>query len=455
MYSFAMTIEDHIAKLRENALRLDCAKMELIQVRASEPVTFRGKGFVAQDEGGRLSFEIFEAEFENTDVYSQLNASLRSKSGQIFPPEDYYELTTTIVDGTVWRASGILPECNWPSHSYPNITGTMNSIRTTEPQSGGNLYHLSVRIFENLDLPIWPNRDGVVFSFDAANCRFEISKTVNEVLVEVSSEHPLPDNLALRIQETTMFFTAKPAILRAIGEAGPNGRSWELMSASSHNTRGQSYPPLGRPHVEFLDHGWTLFGRYLEFVVGNSTAEYWGHVTYHVHNATEASGSSMHAWAILVSVTVEGLTDLIKMPINDGQATMIKEFKEWIQEKIRKSEKFIGLTSRLVGLIGSMDNPRPKDKLIFLERGGRVTSDYVTAWSKLRNKGVHPKTIDLQNLSDHNFQELLDLIYKVTTLMYEIVFHLIDYVGPYQDYGSHGWPIKNYPHPVREEPTSS
>jgi hypothetical protein len=306
-----------------------------------------------------------------------------------------------------------------------------------------------------LDLPIWPSRDCAVFSFDAANCRFEISKTGDEVLVEISSEHPLPGNLALRIQEAMMFFTAKPAILRAIGEAGPNGRSWELMSASSHNTRAQSYPPLGRTHIEFLDHGWTLFVRYLELVVGNSTAEYWGHITYHVHNATEASGNSIHAWAVLVSVAVEGLTDLIKMPRNDGQVTMIKQFKEWIRAKINESQKFSELDARLAGLMGSMDNPSPKDKLIFLERGGRVTSDYVKAWGKLRNKGVHPKTIDLQNLSDHNFLELLDLIYKVTTLMYEIVFHLIDYVGPYQDYGSHGWLIKNYPHPVREEPTSS
>jgi hypothetical protein len=441
-----MSIDDYIAALKENRLQFDGATMELVQARNHEPVAYRGRGFVDQDKDGRLFFKLFVTEYENTDAFRSLNARLSSTSGQLFAPEDYYELKVVSLDGKIWQANGILPECSWPSHSLPIVSGKMNAICSANSRLESNIHHLSVHIFEDLELPIWPERDGKVIKLNAANCEFEVSKTGPEVLVRASSKHPLPHNLAVRIQEALKFITAKPAIIRAISVTRPTGTSWTLMSAPRLTTETQKSPPLGRSHIEFLDHGWDLFVRYLEFTIKKSSMTYWSHVTYHVHNATEASANSMDAWAVGVSVAVEGLANLIQISSDRTEKELVRKLKCFVLEQVKESGEFSSQSLRLEGLLGSMNNTRVQDRLRPLTVSGNVTSAYVKAWSSLRNKHVHPKAIDLKKLSEGDIQDFLDLIYKVTTLMHEIVFYLIDYRGPYQDFGSNGWPIKIYPH---------
>jgi hypothetical protein len=48
-------------------------------------------------------------------------------------------------------------------------------------------------------------------------------------------------------------------------------------------------------------------------------------------------------------------------------------------------------------------------------------------------------------LNEKKLQELIDLIHKVTVLMYHIVFYLIGYRGKFTDYSSLGFPEKTYP----------
>ena len=83
-----------------------------------------------------------------------------------------------------------------------------------------------------------------------------------------------------------------------------------------------------------------------------------------------------------------------------------------------------------------------KDRLSPLMETKEVTPAYVKAWNDLRKKFVHPKAKDLVAFSDEKLQQLIDLLYKVTALMYEIIFHLIGYRGPYPDYGTDGWPTR-------------
>jgi hypothetical protein len=450
-----MPIEDRIADLKKGSLRFDCARLDLVQIGCHEPITFRGMGYVEQDTDGRLSFKLFSTEVENTDAFSQLQASLDALAGQLYSPENYYELTATAADGTVWKARDILPECSWAIHSKPIVTGKMNSIRTSEARRKSNNHSLSVHIFEDLELPIWPLREGVPVKFEAANCKFEVSKTEQEVLVKAISKEPLPDDFSIRIQEAIKFLSAKAATIRAVANSGPHGSSWELKSASRLTIQTSMSPPLCRTNTEFLEHGWHLFRQYLDFVTSSSTAGYWNHVTYHVHNAAEASGNSMDAWAVGVSVAVEGLANLIPVPTEGSKKKLIKEFQSWVLPQVKDSPQFSSLHDRLNGLLGMMNNPRVQDRLMPLALRGRVTSDYVKAWSDLRNKHVHPRAKDLQKLSDGDIQGFLDLIYKVTTLMYEIVFYLIEYDGPYQDFGRHGFPIKTFPQPMPGGPNSS
>jgi len=48
-------------------------------------------------------------------------------------------------------------------------------------------------------------------------------------------------------------------------------------------------------------------------------------------------------------------------------------------------------------------------------------------------------------MDSNEIQSMFDLINKTTTFMYQIVFYLIGYKGPYSDYGKHGYPPGQYP----------
>ena len=49
---------------------------------------------------------------------------------------------------------------------------------------------------------------------------------------------------------------------------------------------------------------------------------------------------------------------------------------------------------------------------------------------------------------------MIDTLYKVTSLLYEITFHLIGYEGPYQDYGTRNFPVRHrYAPLIDNQPT--
>ena len=79
-----------------------------------------------------------------------------------------------------------------------------------------------------------------------------------------------------------------------------------------------------------------------------------------------------------------------------------------------------------------------------------ISTAYIDAWSKLRNKHVHPTNRDLQdmtNATEYN-QTALDMVNKTIVLMYKIIFQVIGYEGKFTDYGTVGYPLKDYP-PVK------
>ena len=102
---------------------------------------------------------------------------------------------------------------------------------------------------------------------------------------------------------------------------------------------------------------------------------------------------------------------------------------------------------RIKGFINSFGARRPQDKMHDLASKGYVDRDYITAWTYLRNRHVHPKLKDLKKPDAAAMQELLDLIHRVETLLRQLTFYLINYSGPFTDYGTSGFPTKQYPLP--------
>lgn len=100
------------------------------------------------------------------------------------------------------------------------------------------------------------------------------------------------------------------------------------------------------------------------------------------------------------------------------------------------------------GQISSMCRKRPEDILYVLAANEYVEKNYLKMRRKLRNRHIHPTLKDLKKPDAIDYQKLLDQIHCVETLLRQLTFYLIDYEGPFTDYGVHGkhtFPSKHYP----------
>ena len=85
------------------------------------------------------------------------------------------------------------------------------------------------------------------------------------------------------------------------------------------------------------------------------------------------------------------------------------------------------------------------DKLYYFQQKNLVAEENVSAWKKLRPKHVHPNESNPRNWTPEHIQQLFDRLNGVTTLMYQVVFSLIEYQGTFSDYGTRDYPIKEFP----------
>jgi hypothetical protein len=442
-----MIFDNCTVDFKKNKFRFDCVEMKLVQDRSLQPIMYKGKGFIEQNENGELNFKLYVNEFENTNCLNELNSMFAEQSGKLYVSEDYFALTVTAETGVIWHAKRILPKCCWSTNEAIIITGNIRSIDTSNAQVKCAKHILCVHFFQDFEMPFMPcENDTAVEYFDyyGANVEFKVSNSESGVIVRATSDFKLPDSFALKIQEAIMFITATPAVARVVTISRPEGAFYELVSAPQAAVKPSMYSPLGRSYL-YRGNAWRLFVVYLKYICLHSELGCLNHITYHVRNAVESSANSMDAFAVAVSVSVEGLANLVEVPTNLENKEFIREFREFLLPIVAQSEKFSLLQDRLKGLLSMMGNPRVTDRLQPLSSNGHVTKEYVKAWKYLRHKHAHPKADDLRSLSEGNMQEFWTLINKVTTLMYEIVFHLIGYVGPYTDFGRLGFPEKNYP----------
>jgi hypothetical protein len=87
-----------------------------------------------------------------------------------------------------------------------------------------------------------------------------------------------------------------------------------------------------------------------------------------------------------------------------------------------------------------MGQTRAGDILRNLVRKTVITKQQYEAWQKLRNRSTHE-----YQLLRGNPNLLRELLPIVQVLFYRMVFHAIGYRGPYTDYSSPDWPIRQYP----------
>lgn len=451
-----MDINETIDAFRNGKVNIDCQKMVLKQhIEGGE--YFEGLGYIKQTDDGTLNFKLYVTKFENVIPLGHLKTRLNAGAGKLYAEHAFYDLTAIGHDGTIWTSSRMLPAIHWDMVDNSVIAdGLMQSVLAVLKTPQLNHY-LRLHFFEEYEVPLHKmskieeyGRECLILDraeFEACDSKFEVWKREGsgDTVIELTRDAIFPAAFHLRVQEALQYITGKTAIWRARLESGHDSTFLELASPTRISLRTQFSPPISRASIDFRNHGWDLFARYLAYVTEKTEASHWNPVAYHLYNACESSANSIDAWAIGVSVAVEAIASLIPIQTDTQQAQHITLFQQRMRECLNTQSDFGDLIPRMDSLIASMANKRPQDTLHVLAETSRVEKDYIASWAYLRNRHVHPKLKDLKKPDLADYQKLLDSIHRVEVLLHQLTFQLIGYEGPFTDYGVEGFPSRQYP----------
>jgi len=459
-----MTPDDLLTALKQRKLELDCFEMTVVQNSSAKPICYKGRGYIRQGENDTLSFKLYASETKNTDAFANLKQAFGAASGRLFADDEYYTLAARTSDGAQWTTDRVLIDCDWTSFaSNPIVTGGIFFLSAEKATPSGT-HSIRVYFFDDVELPYTlmskTEIDGrasftrSLAKFMVGNIEFSVRREAFGFLVEAKSATVLDEHLDTRIQESMRYITGKNVAARVILRNGLNERT-EIRSAPARAAKTHLDPPLLPNHIGSFEDGWRLFSSYIKYVMETSPHPYMHRSSYYLYNACEASAGSFDLWAVGVSVAVEGLANLIPRQITREEKRTLVKLRKSVVDHILSYPCFQSFAERVKGLFGMMFNVSVRDRLKPLVESGNVAAEHVDAWSELRNKHVHPKDIDLRKLTSGDYQEMLDLIHKVTVLMYHITFFLNGYTGKFTDYAASNWPTRDYPWPPRVEPPAS
>lgn len=451
-----MNIEDSIEALRQGSFEIDCPTMTLKQRKENGEVC-EGSGYIKQDADGRLTYKLYVACSTNSTPFRQLEIYSKIRPGKLFEDEDYYDLTAITIDGTMWTATRFFPAFRSDVEANTKIShGLLDTIRAELPNHNrGN--HQRLHFFEEYELPLHlmseTDRNGSKYyildrcEFDIGDMKFEVRRREGsgDTVMEVTSEASIPRSFHLRAQEALQFITGKTVTWRARVAVSSDATVFELTSPFRKAPKTSLKPPISHGTSEFREYGWKLFGCFLTYVTAQAGGTQWNPVAYHLHNARESTANSIDAGAIGVSVALEAVASLAATEHEENQIKRMEEFQKRLRDHLSTQKEFADFARRLDGMLGNLSKKRPQDTLHELAERGFIQKNYIKSWTELRNRHVHPTLDDLEPPSPATYQRVLDNTYQVEVLLFQVIFHLIGYEGPFTDYGAEGFPNKNYP----------
>ncbi|MCW5687103.1 MAG: hypothetical protein KIT76_01010 [Pseudolabrys sp.] len=428
-----------ITEFKKRTLHIDLHEMSLVQNKISDnKILYRGNGYIAQTSADVLTFRLYPNETNNTDFASSFNHLNATKAGELYSNESYYTLSGIAADGAVWKCDQVLPACDWSTnHSHPVVHGSLSTIVVGDLSPHPSKFVL--HFFEKADLPV-PTSQA---TFTAAGYQFHVEKSDDSFIVGVNSETVLPDYFDVRVEEALRFLLAQPVAVRALIHPG----CVALRSKPANSSEVRLGPPISRGTAAFHEHSWDLLGAYLAFVAREAKETGWHPCTGYLHMAQQASASSLDVWATGLGVAVEGLASLVDVERADGRDTerqQLEQLQKFIVGQIAGHSQFDVFVDRIRGLVRGLTSVRAIDRMKWLADNGGANPALIDAWRSLRNRSVHPIGRDF-DIASLDFQKVVDELHSVTTLLYQIVFHLIGYRGPHTDYASHGFPETVYP----------
>lgn len=435
-----------------NDFVLDCSRIVLTQIlpneHGSEKIAFSGPGTISQDGNGQFLVKIFCSGKAPKSEFIKIN---RITPGKIIHDSEFYALSATDIEGTLWQADRILPHINgrfdYEDYLVQGHFGKLSCVSRISPPIKKN--QLLMSLMGEIEIPcntVTESKTYVgkekrsnylsrnVAILESCGLEFEITKEEKWLTISVTSDREIKNCLITRITEALQFVLGYYFTESVIEITQGTVQETYIKTHYKSDEEIRTLPPV---KVFIADNGtWDLFKKYLNHFI-KYEEERW-HPTYGIiHSVIQSSLASVEAQALTVAVAVEGL---LKREFSDI-VFPDKETKDQIgiARKLIVDSEIDRIKDRLIGALNGMSNVSAMEQLYELKNRGLIEEKLIKRWKKLRNTFVHGHELDYQDI-----QKYLDLHKSVLVLFYQLIFLAVGYTGNFTDYSEYGFPLKPF-----------
>ena len=449
-------------------LVIDCVEIKFTQNVSENPRIYVAKGCIyASPERGVEARLICSRDPD--DEYHPLNwlrKNPKPTPGTLIPERNYFRLMAQDIAGNVWTHPSVLlkievkPECLVLSFSIRSIQAEFDSVnkkvytylvflddlafpvnsRTeTEVKSDGIVEKRSIVLDKSKGIVC-----GMKVSYD--NRHNILGGKYSEFIAVAGEGVAVVKEFQNRLLESLRFCTATMAS-PVMSETVFNGkRVIELAKSIPLNNHAIVDTPISTSAHAAQDF-YRLFECYYLYACKSANGADFAPISNKIGGLFNLKGVWIIAVALMLSVAVEGILkeerfkDIVK---ND--ASLNNAIHNIVQKIQLADDVTADFKNRAISAISGFSSARPLDKLKVLSKVGALEEEDWKKWQKIRNKSAHGSF----DIDDKDHQSMLDDVYRLTTLLYKLVFLLIDYSGQYSDRAdrtdraSLRWPTKQF-----------
>lgn len=443
------------------SLVIDCEEIRLTQNGSEIPRVYTSPGFL------RVSPELgVEARLvcprDPTDAYDPIKAFMQERdytSGVMLPDNHYYRLEARDVAGNSWTH----PAVELKKDERPDaviLTLSCDRIQTEELSEGTRPYTHLV-FLDTLDFPTnivrtkteerngklhrrdvsTQDSQGVVAGFDVLydERRSVPGERYSEFFARAPEGGPTPPLFQDRLLEAIRFCTAtmaSPVMSETVAE---NVKVIELAKSRPLNN-GLVHAPVSCSEHKIDGDFYKLFECYFNYACANADGKDFAPLSSKLGGLFTLKGVWLDTIVLLLGVAVEGvLSESFFKPIGKPKKGLLEDIKKLV-DMVKLAPVEEGLITRVVNAVGNMKSSSAADKLHALIEVGVLEEEDRKAWKRLRNASAHGTF----EIDPEEMQRLFDDVFRLTTIIYKLVFLRIGYCGKYSNRAPRGWRIDQF-----------
>lgn len=442
-------------------LVIDCAEIRLTQNGSQTPRVYSSLGFIRVSPERGVEARLV-CPRDQTDAYDPIKAFMRDgdfTSGVMMPDTHYYRLEARDVAGNVWTHSAVdLKRDERPDAVI--LTLSCDRIRTEEPSEGARPYAYLV-FLKTLDFPTnmvrttTVERGGKLHSRDVSRqdsqgvvAGFKVSyderrsmpgERYSEFFARAPEGVPAPPLFQDRLLEAIRFCTATMTTPVMSETVADNVKVIELAKSRPLNN-GLVHAPVSSSEHGVDGDFYKLFECYFNYACANAHGKDFAPLSSKLGGLFTLKGVWLDTIVLLLGVAVEGvLSEEFFKSIGKPKTRLLEDIKKLV-DVVKQVPVEESLITRVVNAVGNMKSNSAADKLHALIEVGALEEEDRKAWKRLRNASAHGTF----EIDPEEMQRLLDDVFRLTTIIYKLVFLRIGYCGKYSNRAARGWRVDRF-----------